>query len=186
MLTPPRTGGFALHIIVPVLASAMAPTLAAMPSLPPPGAAGDAPSPTRSHVAVSAGIAQAADGGTQVFVRLVHRPGVHTWPNEPVVPAELPGFQPIATELRVVELTGASAAAEAHTWPAGRAVIVHYGGTPLSIVAYTGTVEGKAAVTAAPGAAEIRGAVAVKYQPCDERYCYPPRTDTVQFRVPVP
>jgi hypothetical protein len=184
MSIPRRSGASARRIVlavaIPAVALGVAAARPAVASDAEPGAVAQQP-----PVAVTARVI-AADGGSRLVVRLVHRRGVHTWPNRPVMPESLQGFEPIATTFTVLELHGGVASAAGAVWPAGRAVSVEYGGAPLSIPAYAGTIEAAANLVPAAGAGAVSGALAVTYQPCDKRYCYPPRTDTVRFRSALP
>ena len=133
-----------------------------------------------SQVKTSADVRQ-VDDHPQLVIRLAHRAGVHTWPNRPIVPPEFKGLKPIATTARVLELKGATVRDSAQ-WPAAERVMVRYTGAPIGLHGYAGNVEATFDLKRTPGAAEISGRVAIRYQPCDERLCYAPRTDTISFR----
>ena len=135
-------------------------------------------------VEVSARLIQTSAASTVLNVTLKHRAGVHTWPNQPVVPSEFGSLKPIATTLQILELNGASAGQA--QWPAAEIVTVMYTDAPVKLGAYQGLVQASVHLKPATGARSISGRIAVRYQPCDERICYPPRTDTLSFKTALP
>nr|NIN71488.1 hypothetical protein [Gemmatimonadota bacterium]NIO31171.1 hypothetical protein [Gemmatimonadota bacterium] len=125
--------------------------------------------------------------GDQLAVAVVlwHAPGFHSWPNQPVVPREFEGLvRPIATTIDVRSLPSSFEALPIQ-WPQAVEVTVNYTGSPVELVSYAGTAVAylplQVAGDAEPGEAAVE--LAVRYQACDDRYCYPPRT--VPLTVPL-
>ncbi len=121
------------------------------------------------------------DDGPQVEVRvaIVHAKAFHSWPDEPVVPAELKGLNPIATSIRVasapegVELLGVE-------WPDPVPVTVRYASDPLELLSFVDTTVARLRVRVPAGLeADARLELQVQFQSCDEEYCYPPRRETL-------
>lgn len=138
-----------------------------------------------------AGVERAdADAGdapqVEVRIAIVHAKTFHSWPDEPVVPAELKGLNPIATSIRVasapqgVELLGVE-------WPDPVPVTVRYAADPLELLSFVDTTVARLQVRVPPGPdgdtagleADARLELQVQFQSCDEEYCYPPRRETV-------
>jgi len=124
--------------------------------------------------------ADAGDGPqVEVRVAIVHAKAFHSWPDEPVVPAELRGLNPIATSVRVasapegVELLGAE-------WPDPVPVTVRYAADPLELLSFVDTTVARLTVRVPPGLeADAHLGLQVQFQSCDEEYCYPPRRETL-------
>jgi thiol:disulfide interchange protein DsbD len=119
-----------------------------------------------------------------IAVVLDHADGFHSWPNRPVLPPPYRDLIPIPTTIEVTTLpTGATVSAI--QWPPPVSVRVRYTGRPVDLLAYTGETVAYVPVTLAAeqpeGPADI--GLAVRYQACDERLCYPPRD--VVLTVPV-
>ena len=168
------------------------PLLAVLPLLPLAVAPADARAqadPAADAVRLEArgpGTPVAAGDRVAVRVRLVHRGGFHTWPHEPVVPPALEGVEPVPTELAGARGTRILSGVEVR-WPAPDTVTARYGGPPVSLPAYRDTVEarlrGRVPAGAPPGVRRLE--LIVRFQPCDERVCYRPRTAaaTVELEV---
>lgn len=121
-----------------------------------------------------------------VLVVLDHAAGFHTWPHEPVVPPEFEGLMPIATSVEASALPQGSSVEEIR-WPEPVTVTVHYIGDPVELLAYAGEAVVQLVVRTAADTTEGGQTMPlrVRYQACDERVCYPPRTVklTVSFNV---
>lgn len=112
----------------------------------------------------------------EIRVALDHARGFHSWPDDPVVPPELAGLNPIATSVEPVSLPP-GAAVEEVAWPEPVAVTVRYSGPPLELLSFVDTTVARVRVRLPPDGVPP-GAVAglrVTLQSCDEEYCYPPR-----------
>lgn len=128
----------------------------------------------------------------EVRVAIEHAAGFHSWPDEPVVPPELKGLNPIATS---IELASAPDGVEIESieWPDPVTVTVRYTSEPLDLLSFADTVvarvrarlparrDGDAdSAGLAPGdRIELR----VQFQSCDEEYCYPPRRETLSVSL---
>jgi len=121
------------------------------------------------------------DEGPQVEVRvaIVHAKAFHSWPDEPVVPAELKGLNPIATSIQVasapegVELLGVE-------WPDPVPVTVRYASDPLELLSFVDTTVARLRARVPTGLeADARLELRIQFQSCDEEYCYPPRRETL-------
>jgi DsbC/DsbD-like thiol-disulfide interchange protein len=112
-----------------------------------------------------------------VAVALEHAAGFHSWPHEPVVPPELRGVMPIATTIEVLSLPE-GAVVEEIQWPAPVPVIVRYTRGPVLLLAYTDTAVAqlRLRLESDQPAEGTSVALRVRYQACDERVCYPPKT----------
>ena len=124
----------------------------------------------------------------EIQVAIEHAAGFHSWPDEPVVPPELKGLNPIATS---IELTSAPDGVEIESieWPDPVTVTVRYTSEPLNLLSFTDTVVARIRVRL-PGSqdggpdsirwsSDERLEMRVQFQSCDEEYCYPPRRETV-------
>ena len=124
----------------------------------------------------------------EIRVAIDHAAGFHSWPDEPVVPPELKGLNPIATSIEVVS---APQGVEIETidWPDPVTVTVRYTSEPLDLLSFTDTIVarlrvrlpanqdgGETRVAASP---DERIELRVQFQSCDEEYCYPPRRETL-------
>jgi hypothetical protein len=131
---------------------------------------------------------------TEVRVALVHARDFHSWPDEPVVPPELKGLNPIATSIQIlsapegVELVSID-------WPEPVMVTVRYAAEPLELLSFVDTTVARLSLklpggSDEPGAAldpEARLELQVQFQSCDEEYCYPPRRETLSVPLdPLP
>ncbi|KPK80969.1 MAG: hypothetical protein AMS25_08255 [Gemmatimonas sp. SM23_52] len=116
-----------------------------------------------------------------IAVALEHAAGFHSWPHEPVVPPELEGLMPIATTIEVVSLPE-GVVVEGIQWPAPVPVIVRYTRGPVLLLAYMDTVIAQLRLRLESDQPAERTSVGlrVRYQACDQRVCYPPRTVGVQ------
>jgi hypothetical protein len=137
---------------------------------------------------VGAGAGEGSAPLIEVRIAIVHAKAFHSWPDEPVVPAELRGLNPIATSIRVVsapegvELVGTE-------WPDPVPVTVRYAADPLELMSFVDTTVARLRVrlpedlvdapagagTDDPEVLELQ----VQFQSCDEEYCYPPRRETL-------
>lgn len=136
------------------------------------------------------GSADAGSSGARLEVRvaIVHARHFHSWPDEPVVPPELKGLNPIATSIRVASAP-AGVEVEEIEWPEPVTVTVRYTSEPLELLSFVDTTVARLrvrlpddAVDASSGAGpayveplELR----IQFQSCDEEYCYPPRRETL-------
>jgi DsbC/DsbD-like thiol-disulfide interchange protein len=118
-----------------------------------------------------------------ILVVLDHAAGFHTWPHEPVVPPEFEGLSPIATTIEAFALPK-GAAVEGIRWPDPVTVTVYYIRDPVELPAYAGEAVVRLGLRTAADtpAGEQRVQLRVRYQACDERVCYPPKT--VNLSVP--
>ena len=126
----------------------------------------------------------------EIRVAIDHAAGFHSWPDEPVVPPELKGLNPIATSIEVVS---APQGVEIETidWPDPVTVTVRYTSEPLDLLSFTDTIvvrlrvrlpanqNGESnRVAASP---DERIELRVQFQSCDEEYCYPPRRESLSI-----
>ncbi len=118
-----------------------------------------------------------------IVVVLDHAAGFHTWPHEPVVPPEFEGLIPIATSIEASALPE-GAAVDDIRWPEPATVMVQYTREPVKLLAYAGDAVARVVVrlTEDMPAGEHSIELRVRYQACDERICYPPKT--VKVSVP--
>lgn len=118
-----------------------------------------------------------------IVVVLDHVAGFHTWPHAPVVPPEFEGLIPIATSVEAFTLPEGVGVEEIH-WPEPVTVTVHYIRDPVELLAYAGQAVVRLVVRTAADTpdGERRVELRVRYQACDERVCYPPKT--VKLSVP--
>lgn len=117
----------------------------------------------------------------EIRVALDHARGFHSWPDEPVVPPELAGLNPIATAIEAVSLP-AGAEVEEVEWPDPVPVTVRYSGPPLELLSFVDETVARVRVRLPPagvGAGAAAG-LRVTLQSCDEEYCYPPRRVSVE------
>ena len=112
-----------------------------------------------------------------VIVVLDHVAGFHTWPHDPVVPPEFEGLIPIATSVEASTLPE-GVGVEKIYWPEPVTVTVHYIRDPVELLAYAGEAVVRMVVRTAADTpdGERRIELRVRYQACDERVCYPPKT----------
>ena len=128
----------------------------------------------------------------EIRVAIEHAADFHSWPDEPVVPAELKGLNPIATS---IELTSAPDGVEIESidWPDPVTVTVRYTSEPLDLLSFTDTVVARIR-TRLPGNRDDDPASAalrpddrlelrVQFQSCDEEYCYPPRREILSVSL---
>ncbi len=139
-------------------------------------------------VEVAADAASVAPGGQLVVaVVLDHAEGWHTNLNEPVVPPEMGGFTPWATEVKITP-TGAAVTKGPIQWPEAHAVEVAFTGTPVDYLVF----EGRAVVyvpmlvsaDASPGET-VSLEIEVQYQACDDTACDIPQTEVFTLSIPV-
>lgn len=118
-----------------------------------------------------------------IVVVLDHAADFHTWPHAPVVPPEFEGLIPIATSVEASTLPEGVSVEEIR-WPEPVTVTVHYIRDPVELLAYAGQAVVRLIVRTASNTpdGEQRVELRVRYQVCDERVCYPPKT--VNLRVP--
>ena len=124
----------------------------------------------------------------EIQVAIEHAAGFHSWPDQPVVPPELKGLNPIATS---IELTSAPDGVEIESieWPDPVTVTVRYTSEPLDLLSFTDTVVARIRVRLPASqdggpdsigwSSDERLEMRVQFQSCDEEYCYPPRRETV-------
>jgi hypothetical protein len=130
----------------------------------------------------------------EVRVAIVHAREFHSWPDEPVVPPELRGLNPIATSIRVASAP-AGVEVEEIEWPEPVTVTVRYTSEPLELLSFVDTTVARLRVRLpehlvdAPGGAGPVDVVPlelqVQFQSCDEEYCYPPRRETLSVPLAV-
>ena len=124
----------------------------------------------------------------EVRVAIVHAREFHSWPDEPVVPPELKGLNPIATSIRVASAPK-GVEVEQIQWPEPVTVTVRYTSEPLELLSFVDTTVARLRVrlpedlvdaSGVAGPAEIEPLeLQVQFQSCDEEYCYPPRRETL-------
>lgn len=124
-----------------------------------------------------------------IAVALQHAAGFHSWPHEPVVPPVFAAVNPIATTIEVTSLPE-GVVVEGIDWPDPVPVIVRYTRRPVELQSYVNTTVAHVRLRL-PGDAPLGDAnveIKLRYQSCDERFCYPPRTITlsVPFRIETP
>ncbi|USN99581.1 MAG: thioredoxin family protein [Phycisphaeraceae bacterium] len=140
------------------------------------------------EVRVIAGRDSVTPGGQLVLaVVLDHAEHFHTNPHEPVVPPEMEGFLPIATEITV---TVADNAAEVGPiqWPQPKAVEVNFTGSPVKYLVYTGKAVAYVPVRVSAGATAggtLSLSVETSYQACNDTSCLPPDSDVSQIQIPI-
>lgn len=122
----------------------------------------------------------------EVRVAIDHATGFHSWPDEPVVPPELKGLNPIATSIDLISAPD-GVVVESIDWPDPVTVTVRYTSEPLDLLSFADTTIARLRVrlpadlalghgrnVSSPGEQiELR----VQFQSCDEEYCYPPRRE---------
>ena len=124
----------------------------------------------------------------EVRVAIVHAQHFHAWPDEPVVPPELRGLNPIATSIRLASAP-AGVELEEIEWPEPVTVTVRYTSEPLELLSFVDTTVARLRVrlpedlldasrSAGPAGVEPLE-LQVQFQSCDEEYCYPPRRETL-------
>ncbi|MGW8282292.1 MAG: hypothetical protein ACWGON_03225 [Gemmatimonadota bacterium] len=128
----------------------------------------------------------------EIRVAIDHAIGFHSWPDEPVVPPELKGLNPIATSLEIVSLPD-GVQLEGIEWPDPVTVTVRYTSEPLDLLSFADTVVARLRLrlptTGIPDPAQVRKSpddrieLAIRFQSCDEEYCYPPRRE--ELSVPL-
>jgi len=128
----------------------------------------------------------------EIRVAIEHAADFHSWPDEPVVPAELKGLNPIATS---IELTSAPDGVEIESidWPDPVTVTVRYTSEPLDLLSFTDTVVARIRTRlpgnrdGGPDSAALppddRLELRVQFQSCDEEYCYPPRREILSVSL---
>ncbi len=124
----------------------------------------------------------------EIRVAIDHAAGFHSWPDEPVVPPELKGLNPIATSLEVVSAPD-GVEIERVEWPDPVTVTVRYTSQPLDLLSFTDTTVARLRVrlpanqdggaNRAAVSSDDRIELRVQFQSCDEEYCYPPRRETL-------
>ena len=186
-MTPPYSMRFSSVAAVSLLVAALgAPT-----GLSAQGVRGGADSVRVRIAGVERLAAQDIGGDAQVVeiqVAIEHAAGFHSWPDQPVVPPELKGLNPIATS---IELTSAPDGVEIESieWPDPVTVTVRYTSEPLNLLSFTDTVVARIRVRLPASqdggpdsigwSSDERLEMRVQFQSCDEEYCYPPRRETV-------
>lgn len=161
-------------------------TCALSPALQAQGVRGGADSVRVRVAGVERGSADGAEHpGSRLVVRVAmdHATGFHSWPDEPVVPPELKGLNAIATAIEVASAPD-GIALEHLEWPEPVTVTVHYTAEPLDLLSFTDTTVARLVFRLPDD--EPRGKsleLAVRFQSCDERYCYPPRREVVSVPI---
>jgi hypothetical protein len=184
-----------LHRLLPALVALLATALASPAGLAAQGVRGGADSVRVRIAGVERLEAQDIEGGAavvEILVAIEHAAHFHSWPDEPVVPPELKGLNPIATS---IELSAApdGVEIEAVDWPDPVTVTVRYTTEPLDLLSFTDTVVARVRArlparangdpaSAAP-APDDRLELRVQFQSCDEEYCYPPRRETLSVSL---
>jgi thiol:disulfide interchange protein DsbD len=124
--------------------------------------------------------------GDQVPLAVVieHEEGFHTWPNSPIVPPQFDAFVPIPTTIEAVSLPPGARLGEVQ-WPPVEPVTVEYTDAPVDLLSYVGTSVAFLPLQLDPeqpiGQATVT--LSVRFQSCDDRICYPPRT--VELAIPL-
>ena len=132
-----------------------------------------------------------ADGGPasiEVRVAIDHAAGFHSWPDEPVVPSELRGLNPIATSIDLISAPH-GVVLESIDWPDPVTVTVRYTSEPLELLSFVDTTVARLRI-GLPAGARLKGdteagptggqlELRVGFQSCDEEYCYPPRRESL-------
>lgn len=121
--------------------------------------------------------------GDQLVIAVVlqHNPGFHTWPHDPVLPPALSSVRPIATTIVVVTLPE-GAELRPIQWPEPSPVRVSYTRSPVDLLSYVDTAVAYVPLDLAAdqplGTTVVE--LSVRYQACDETYCYFPKTETLE------
>lgn len=129
--------------------------------------------------------------GTQTVIAVVldMKPEMHTWPNKPVLPAELKDLEPIATTLKAT--TKSSPVLTIHAgyaqWPEGKPTKVNFTGADVKITSLTdgATIFVPVEVASTAAAGKHTAELEISYQACNDSVCFPPRDETlvVEFEV---
>ena len=124
----------------------------------------------------------------EIRVAIDHAAGFHSWPDEPVVPPELKGLNPIATSIEVVSAPD-GVEIDRIEWPDPVTVTVRYTSETLDLLSFTDTTVARLRVrlpanrdggaNRAAVSPDDRIELRVQLQSCDEEYCYPPRRETL-------
>jgi len=124
----------------------------------------------------------------EIRVAIDHAAGFHSWPDEPVVPPELKGLNPIATSIEVVSVPD-GVEIERIEWPDPVTVTVRYTSEPLDLLSFTDTTVARlrarlsasqdGRLTRDPVSSDDRIELRIQFQSCDEKYCYPPRRESL-------
>lgn len=136
-------------------------------------------------VSVAADRDEVTPGGELVLaVTLDHADGYHTNLHDPVVPPEMEGFIPVATEIRVGDGPFKVGPIQ---WPEPHEVSVNFTGAPIPYRVYSGKavafVPVRIAGHAPAGPMTIE--LEVVYQSCDDVSCLPPETVPLSVTVQV-
>lgn len=139
--------------------------------------------------------------GDQIAVAVVFEfaPGWHAWPNQPVVPAELAGVEPVPTRItgprdaagnELPRAPGAALLAGTSwtQWPEAHEVeTAAFTGEPLRVLSYAGTSVAYVPVQVDPAAAPGRYTVELvaSYQACDETTCLIPAQVAIEVPIEV-
>ncbi len=123
-------------------------------------------------------MADSGDSRSRISVQVAieHAAGFHSWPNEPVVPPELRGLNAIATEIELVSAPD-DVELERIEWPEPVTVTVRYAAEPLDLLSFDGKTIARVLLRRRAGDSSGRAELAVRFQSCDEQYCYPPRRE---------
>ncbi|MBZ0171932.1 MAG: thioredoxin family protein [Phycisphaerales bacterium] len=136
---------------------------------------------------VSDNLSAAPSGQVVIAVVLDHAETYHTNPHVPIVPPEMEGFIPIATDVDLV-ITGDSATAGPYQWPEPHAVRVSFTGSPVEYMVYEGEaviyVPLLVSADAVPGET-LSISVRTTFQACDDASCLPPETVTHTIDLPI-
>jgi hypothetical protein len=138
------------------------------------------------HAAVEGRTREEPGDVVAIAVAFRHAPGFHSWPNQPVVPPEFEGVNPIPTTIEVISLPAAVELEEIE-WPEPVLLTVRYTGRPVQLLSYADTTVARVRLRL-PGDAPADDPVVeleARYQSCDERVCYPPRTKRLRVQIPI-
>lgn len=127
-----------------------------------------------------------APGGRLVLaVILDHAPGYHSNPNQPVVPPEMEGFTPVATE--IILLRPALEVGPIQ-WPEPKAYTVNFTGAPVDFLVYSGKAVAFVPIRL-PGSLTPGGTLSIEleltYQACDSVTCLMPETVPLSIELPI-
>jgi hypothetical protein len=137
--------------------------------------------PPKRQVVTSVIVASSpSPSDAQLVVTLEHAPGVHTWPSAPQTVPELPGFQTTVTRIDVLELEPRLRVGS-YAWPASQLLSISIAGKPVVMNAFIGTTRVNVPLSGVTPGGRVRGRIVVRYQPCDDRVCYRPQSDTLSF-----
>ena len=139
-------------------------------------------------VEVAANADSVAPGGQLVVAAILdHADHWHSHLNEPVVPPEMEGFTPIATQV-IVTSAGDAVTVGPIQWPEPHAVEVAFTGTPVEYLVYEGRAIAYVPLLVSQDAVvgeSIQLTIEIEYQSCNDEYCDLPMRETRTLSVAI-